>query len=92
VNLQFSWVLTDGFGDIQSIGPVFWIKVSAVHVNLVVEFLFCLIKIDAWTFQLDEFILFFIIRVGIVIITLFWFWAFLSHCVDSDELVVWNVL
>jgi len=91
---SFGSVFTKGFGDVLGVSPMSGIESSGEHVNLVVEFILGLIKIDAWILELDEFIILLIIIIIVIILRFCWFFNRFgiseSRSVNSNELVIWN--
>jgi len=56
VNLErwsLSLLFLHGLGDVLDVFPVSWVEGSGEHIDLIVEFILSLIKIDAWVIELD---------------------------------------
>lgn len=52
-NWALSLLLLHGLGNVLDVGPVSWVEGSGEHVDLVIELILGLVKIDAWVIELD---------------------------------------
>jgi len=50
----FDTLLLEGIADVLNVSPVSWVKSSGEHLQLVLEFTDCVIKVNAWALSLDE--------------------------------------